>query len=78
MESVGGLDDTTFVTIKVTINEKNEMEAEAYQISKQCVEMVAEGALQVSKDLGMSEVNDTFTAYVEGKPTKQVSTFLKF
>lgn len=35
--------------------------------------MVAEGALQPSVHLGHSGVHPTFTAYVEGKPVKEVS-----
>jgi hypothetical protein len=72
LEAAGGLNDTSFVTLKVTINEKHEMVSEAYQISKQAMEMVAEGVLQPSINLGMCSVNPTFTAYVEGKPAAEV------
>ena len=72
LESAQGINDTQFVTIKVTINEKHEMVSEAYQISQQCMEMVAEGVLSPSPHLGMSTVNPTFTAYVEGKPVPEV------
>jgi hypothetical protein len=46
------------------------------QIARQGLEMVAEGALEVSTNLGKCAVNKTFTAYVEGRPVKEVS-FLK-
>jgi nuclear protein localization protein 4 homolog len=36
--------------------------------------MVAEGVLEASPNLGMCAVNDTFTAYIEGKPTKEIDT----
>lgn len=63
------------MTIKVTVNEKSEMISEAYQMSKQGMQMAAEGALRVSKHLGMCEINPTFTALVEGKPTSEVSIY---
>jgi hypothetical protein len=36
------------------------------------MEMVAEGVLGVSPNLGHSAVNSTFTVFVEGKPVKEV------
>lgn len=75
LEAAGGVDDTSFVTIKVTINEKSEMISEAYQVSKLGMQMVAEGAIHVSKHLGMCSVNPTFTAYVEGKPATEVRSY---
>jgi len=69
-----GVHETPFVTIKVTLDSKTGMPiAEGFQVSKQAMEMAAEGALEVhSTNLGMCRVNDTFTAYVEHKPTKEV------
>ncbi len=69
-----GVTDTPFVTIKVTLDRTTGMPmAEGFQVSKQAMEMAAEGALEVHpSNLGMSRVNDTFTAYVEHKPTKEV------
>jgi len=72
LEAAGGVNDTTFVTVKVTMNDQGEMISEAYQVSKQCMEMVAEGAIQTSPNLGMCSVNPTFTALVEGKPTTEI------
>lgn len=51
------------------------------QVSKQCMEMVAEGVLSPSKNLGCCAVSPTFTAIVEGKEAKEVrvySTLLYF
>lgn len=72
LEAASGVADTPFVTVKVTLNEEGLAVFEAFQVSKQCMEMVAEGVLEVSKDLGCCSVNETFTAIVEGKNTKQV------
>lgn len=36
------------------------------------MEMVAEGVLEVSPNLGHCAVNGTFTVFVEGKPVKEV------
>ena len=69
-----GINDTPFVTIKVTIDPKTDLPiAEGFQVSKQAMEMTAEGALEIHPlNPGSSKVNDTFTAYVEHKPTKEV------
>ena len=72
LESAGGVEDTPFVTVKVTIDENGQSTVEAFQMSKQCMEMVAEGVLQPSVNLGSCDVNNTFTAIVEGKPSKTV------
>ena len=42
------------------------------QVSKQCMEMVAESVIFPSKHLGHCSVNPTFTAIVEGKEAKEV------
>lgn len=72
LEAAGGVADTPFVTVKVTLDEKNQSQVEAFQLSKQCMEMVAEGVLAPSVNLGLCDVNNTFTAIVEGKPSKTV------
>ena len=73
--AAGGVKDTPFVTVKVTLDPKtNKPFADAFQISKQGMEMAAEGVLEPSVNLGMCAINSTFTAYVEGKPTKEVDT----
>mmetsp|Transcript_16037 Transcript_16037/g.11565 ORF Transcript_16037/g.11565 Transcript_16037/m.11565 type:complete len:435 (+) Transcript_16037:59-1363(+) len=72
LESAGGVEDTPFVTVKVTLDENSQTVVEAFQVSKQCMEMVAEGVMRPSSNLGSCSVNDTFTAIVEGKPAKEV------
>ena len=42
------------------------------KVCKQGLDMVAEGALSVSQNLGSSKVHSTFTAYVEGKIVSEV------
>ena len=45
------------------------------KVSKQCMEMVAEGVLELSSHLGYCQVNSTFTVIQEGKPTSEVLLF---
>lgn len=72
LEAAQGIEDTPFVTVKVTIDEKSQSIVEAYQVSKQCMEMAAEGVLEPSVHLGCCAVNSTFTAIVEGKEAKEI------
>ena len=73
LEAADGIADTPYVTMKVTLNvDTNELSVDGWQVSKQCMEMVAEGAIQVSPNLGFCAVNPTFTAYVEGRPAKEI------
>ena len=44
--------------------------------SLQCMEMAAEGALEIAEDPGSCRVVDSFTALVEAKPTPKVSSWL--
>eukprot|EP01032_Pedospumella_encystans_P013179 gene13179-15190_t len=74
LEAAQGVNDTPFVTMKLTVDEKGQIIVEAYQVSKQCMEMVAEGVLAPSANLGHCAVNPTFTAIVEGKEAKEVDT----
>lgn len=72
-----GVNETPFITMKVTLNpETNELLAEAWQVSKLCMEMAAEGAIEPNSQPGSCRVNDTFTAYVEGKPNKEIDNNL--
>jgi nuclear protein localization family protein 4 len=72
-----GVNATPFLTMKVTLDpEKNELLAEAWQVSKQCMEMAAEGAIVPNENLGSCGVNETFTAYVEGKPNNEIDNNL--
>lgn len=61
LEAAGGIDDTTFVTVTVSKDENNQVEVQGFQVSKLCMEMVAEGVLDVSPNLGSTAVNPTFT-----------------
>lgn len=73
LEAADGIADTPYVTMKVTLNvDTNELSVDGWQVSNQCMEMVAEGAIHVSPNLGYCAVNPTFTAYVEGRPAKEI------
>ena len=73
LEAAGGIDeDTPFVTVKVTVADDGNVSVEAFQVSKQCMTMVAEEALETGNNPGFCVVNDTFTAIQEGKPSKTV------
>lgn len=93
LEAAQGVNDTPFVTVKVTLDaEKSQAVVEvrnssivivsngiiavilfkAFQVSKQCMEMTAEGVLEVCPHLGHLGVNKTFTALVEGKNATEV------
>ncbi len=89
LEAAGGVGATAFVTVKVTLDEKGQSVVEAfqvstylmsfkydsniYQVSEQCMEMVAEGVLEATANLGSLKVNSTFTAVVQGKNVNEVS-----
>ena len=50
-----------------------QVSVEAFQVSQQCMKMVAEEALEVNgDDLKFCQVNETFTAIQEGKGSKTV------
>lgn len=72
--AAGAIEETPFVTIKCTINDENVYEADAYQISKLGMEMVAESALLLSSNMGVCAVSPTYTAIVEGRPSAEVDT----
>ena len=72
LESAGGIEETPFVTVKVTLGDDGNASVEAFQVSKQCMEMVAEEALEVGPNPGFCVVNSTFTAIQEGKESKTV------
>lgn len=73
LEAAGGIEDTPFVTVTVSVGDDGNVSVEAFQVSKQCMTMVAEEALEMGPDPGFCVVNDTFTAIQEGKPSKTVS-----
>jgi len=72
IESAQGVEATPFVTVKVTAGDDGNVSFEAFQVSKQCMEMVAEEALIVGENPGFCYVNDTFTAIQEGKESKMI------
>lgn len=72
VESAEGVEETPFVTVKVTAGDDGNVSFEAFQVSRQCMEMVAEGALDVGENPGFCYVNDTFTAIQEGKESTTV------
>ena len=72
LECAGGIEPTPFVTVRVTVGDEGNVVVEAFQVSLQCMEMVAEEALDVGPNPGFCYVNDTFTAIQEGKPSATV------
>ena len=72
LECAGGIEPTPFVTIRVTVDDDGNVVVEAFQVSLQCMEMVAEEALEVGPNPGFCYVNETFTAIQEGKPSPTV------
>jgi nuclear protein localization family protein 4 len=76
LESAGGVEDTPFITITVTIDPADSTKRTvcAYQVTKQGMEMAAEGALLVSSNLGSCAIDPTFTAEVEMRTVKEVDT----
>lgn len=74
LEAAQGVHDTSFVTVKVTLTPEDQVDVHACQVSKQCMEMAAEGALELSKHPGNCHINETFTAKVELRVTDEVST----
>ena len=72
LEATGGIEETPFVTIKVSPGKDGTVSVEAFQVSQQCMAMVAEEALEIGPDPKVCVVNETFTAIQEGKPSKTV------
>ena len=73
LESAEGVNKTPFVTITVTQGKDGLVSVEAFQVSQQCMAMVAEEALEVNPDDPKAcAVNETFTAIQEGKESKTV------
>jgi len=72
LEAAGGVEETPFVTVKVFPKSNGTVSVEAFQVSQQCMAMVAEEALEIGPDPKFCNVNETFTAIQEGKPSKTV------
>jgi len=73
LEAAGGVSETPFVTVKVTTSDDGNVSVEAFQVSQQCMAMVAEEALEIGPDPGFCNINETFTAIQEGKESKTVN-----
>lgn len=75
LEAAGSVDETTpFVSLKVTRGLSDGIvSVEAFQMSQQCLAMVAEEALEIGSDPRVCVVNETFTAIQEGKESKTVA-----
>ena len=72
LECAQGVEETPFVTVRVTVGDDGNVIVEAFQVSLQCMEMVAEEALDIGPNPGFCYVNETFTAIQEGKPSPTV------
>jgi nuclear protein localization protein 4 homolog len=72
LEAAGGVEETPFVTVKVAQGDAG-VSVEAFQVSQQCMAMVAEEALEIGPNPGSCLVNETFTAIQEGKESKTVN-----
>jgi len=72
LEAAGGIEETPFVTVKVTQGQDGNVSVEGFQVSQQCMAMVAEEALEIDTNPGFCKVNETFTAIQEGKGSKTV------
>ena len=82
LEAADGINETPFVTVTVapsSATNNSQVSVEAFQVSQQCMAMVAEEALEIDPlDPKICVVNETFTAIQEGKasPTVENSFFL--
>jgi nuclear protein localization protein 4 homolog len=72
LQAAGGVEESPFVTVKVTLGDDGNASVEAFQVSLQCMSMVAEEALQITSNPAVCSVHETFTAIQEGKVSKTV------
>ncbi|KAI9920708.1 hypothetical protein PsorP6_000049 [Peronosclerospora sorghi] len=73
LQADAGGKSSLFLTLKVTLDGKGQASFEAFQVSDQCVDMFAAGALLESEQNPKAcSINETFTALVEAKPTTEV------
>ena len=65
---------TAFATVELKRNIDGHVQAEGWQVSKQCMQMLADGALvpNVNGKPGYCSVPNTFTAIVAGQPASEV------
>mmetsp|Transcript_12717 Transcript_12717/g.26720 ORF Transcript_12717/g.26720 Transcript_12717/m.26720 type:complete len:446 (-) Transcript_12717:155-1492(-) len=76
LEAAQGVDKTPFVTIRCTVDpEDGNASVDPFQVSLQCMDMVAEGALGADPDNRSSVVvSPTFTAIKEGKRAETIES----
>lgn len=72
LEDAEGVNQTPFVTVTVSPTADGTVTVEAFQVSLQCMSMVAEEALEIGEKPSECTVNETFTAIQEGKASKTV------
>jgi nuclear protein localization family protein 4 len=73
LEAAEGVEETPFVTVQVKPGKDGVVSVEAFQVSQQCMAMVAEEALEVNvENPKVCSINETFTAIQEGKPSPTV------
>jgi nuclear protein localization protein 4 homolog len=72
LEDADGVNETPFVTVTVSPTADGTVTVEAFQVSLQCMSMVAEEALEIGEKPSECTVNETFTAIQEGKASKTV------
>lgn len=72
LEDAKGVQETPFVTVTVSPTADGTVTVEAFQVSLQCMSMVAEEALEIGEKPSECTVNETFTAIQEGKASKTV------
>ncbi|TDH72825.1 hypothetical protein CCR75_008967 [Bremia lactucae] len=73
LQADAGGKNSMFVTLKVTLDKQGQASFEAFQVSDQCVEMFAAGALMENEsNSNACAVSETFTALVEAKPAVEV------
>ena len=75
LEAAEGVHETPFVTVTVAPSANGTVSVEAFQVSQQCMSMVAEEALEVDlKNPKVCRVHETFTAIQEGKESSLIDT----
>ena len=73
LEAGEGAFDSPFVIVKVFPEEDGSVAFDAFQLTPQCLEMVAEDALlELPSNPGHSAVHETFTAVVEAKKAEVI------
>lgn len=73
LQADAGGKGSLFLTLKCTLDKEGQASFEAFQVSDQCVDMFAAGALlEDESDPKSCAIHDTFTAIVEAKAAKTV------